>query len=84
MNIVKTEQPVFIEAKTSGNKYNKKSISYHFIESSHILCLDKIEIILAQIHACERLLKYTKDKADLTVIEKEILELKFALDLINF
>ncbi|MGN6629726.1 MAG: hypothetical protein ACTHKJ_07585 [Candidatus Nitrosocosmicus sp.] len=83
MNIVKAEQPILIEAKTSG--YDKKrSISYHFIESSHILCLSKIEIILAQIQACERLLKYAKDKMDLTIIEKETLELKFALDLINF
>jgi hypothetical protein len=83
MNIVKAEQPILIEAKTSGN-HKRKSISYHFIESSHILCLDKIEIILAQIQACERLLKYAKDEVDLTIIKKEILELKFALDLINF
>ena len=80
MNIVKTEEPFLIEAKTSG--YNKKkSISYYFIESVHSLCLDKIEIILEQIRACERLLKYAKDEMDKVIIEKEILELKFALDL---
>jgi hypothetical protein len=83
MNIVKTEQPFLIEAKSSGY-YQKKSISYNFIESAHSLCLNKIEIISAQIHACERLLKYTKDEIDIKVIEKEIIELKFALDLINF
>jgi hypothetical protein len=83
MNIVKTEQPFLIEAKSSGY-YQKKSISYNFIESAHSLCLNKIEIISAQIQACERLLKYTKDEIDMTVIEKEIVELKFALDLINF
>jgi hypothetical protein len=83
MNIVKAEQPFLIEAKSSGY-YQKKSISYNFIESAHSLCLNKIEIISAQIQACERLLKYTKDEIDMTVIEKEIVELKFALDLINF
>ena len=83
MNIVKTEEPFLIEAKTS--KYNKKkSISYHFIESVHSLCLDKVEIILEQIQACERLLKYAKDEIDKSLIEKEIIELNFALDLINF
>jgi hypothetical protein len=46
--------------------------------------LDKIEIILEQIPAYERLLKYAKDETDKAIIEKENIELKFALDLINF
>ena len=36
MNVVKTEQPFLIEAKSSGY-YPKKSISYNFIESAHSL-----------------------------------------------
>ncbi len=83
MNIVKTEAPFLIEAKTSGYS-EKKSISYYFIESVHTLCLSKIEIILEQIQACQRLLKYAKDETDKAIIEKEIIELNFALDLINF
>ena len=83
MNIAKTEQQIFIEAKTSGS-YGKKSISYHVIESPHGLCLNKTEIISWQIQACERLLIYAKDETDLSAIEKEILELRFALDLISF
>ncbi len=83
MNITVTEQPILIEAKTSSS-YGKKSISYCVIESSHGLCLNKTEIISAQIHACEKLLKYAKDETDLSTIEKEILELRFALDLISF
>ncbi len=83
MNITVTEQPILIEAKTSGS-YGEKSISYCVIESSHGLCLNKTEIISAQIHACEKLLKYAKDETDLSTIEKEILELRFALDLISF
>ena len=83
MNIAVAEQPILIEAKTSGS-YGKKSISYRVTESPHSLCLNKTEIISAQIHACERLIKYAKDETDLSTIEKEILELRFALDLISF
>jgi hypothetical protein len=81
MNIVKTEQPFLIEAKTTSDYFrNKKSISYHFIDSSDSLCLNKIEIISAQIQACERLLKYAKDQIEKEIIEREVLELRFALD----
>lgn len=83
MNIIETETPFVVEAKTCGCK-NKKSISYHFIESAHSLCLDKREIILAQIQACDRLLKYTKDELDLKAINKEISDLKLALDLMHY
>jgi hypothetical protein len=83
VNIVKTEIPHTIEAKISGCD-KKKNVTYHLFESSHSLCLDKIQIILEQIQACERLLKYTKDEADLTTIKNEMSELKFALDLIHF
>ena len=83
MNIAVLEQPILIEAKTSGS-YRKKSVSHHVIKSSHGLCLNKTEIISAQIQACERLLKYAKDETDLSTIENEILELKFTLDLISF
>lgn len=83
MNIIETETPFVVEAKTCGcNK--KKSISYHFIESAHSLCLDKREIVLAQIQACERLLKYAKDELDLKTINKEISDLKLALDLMRY
>ena len=33
-----------------------------------ILYIDKKEIIVAQIQACERLLKYVKDEMDITAI----------------
>ena len=83
MNIAQTENPFVIEAKTCGCK-NKKNITYSFIESSHSLCIDRREIILAQIQACERLLKYVKEDIDLRIIEKEISELKLTQDLISY
>ena len=84
MNIAEIETPILFEAKVCGCKNNKRAISYHFIESIHSLCIGKRELILSQVQACERLLKYTNDEIDSSIIEKEILELKFALDLINF
>ena len=83
MNIAQTENPFVIEAKTCGCK-NKKNITYSFIESSHSLCIDRRELILAQIQACERLLKYVKEDIDLRLIEKEISELKLTQDLISY
>ena len=89
MNIAQIETPIEIEieieAKICGCKSNRRSISYHFIESNHGICIDKREIIMAQIQACERLLKHTtKDKEDLLLIQREISELKLALDLIHY
>ena len=64
-------------------KEKNKKVTYTFIDSYHSLCLDKKDIISAEIVACNRLLKYTRDERDNEVIEKEIAELKMSLDLIN-
>jgi hypothetical protein len=84
MNIIEKEIPYMVEAKTCGCKERGKSVSYHFIESSHSLCLDKGELILSQIQACERLLKYSKDDDETVVLKDEISKLKLALDLIKY
>jgi hypothetical protein len=83
MNISNTESPVTILAKTCGCKEKKMKVTYSFIDSYHSLCLDKKDIISAEIEACNRLSKYTRDELDKKVIEREIGELKMALDLIN-
>ena len=83
MNISNTESPVTILAKTCGCKEKNKKVTYTFIDSYHSLCLDKKDIISAEIEACNRLLKYTRDETDNEVIEEEIAELKMSLDLIN-
>jgi hypothetical protein len=83
MNISNTESPVIILAKTCGCKEKNMKVTYSFIDSYHSLCLDKKDIISAEIEACNRLLKYTRDERGNEVIEKEIAELKMSLDLIN-
>jgi hypothetical protein len=69
MNIVETKTPFIVEAKACGCN-NKKSISYCFMEPAHSLCLDKLELVIDQIQACKRLLKYAKDGLELSVIKK--------------
>ena len=84
MNIIENEIPYLVEAKTCGCNEKGKSVSYHFIESSHILCVDKSELMLSQIQACERLLKYSQDDSETLVLEDEISKLKLGLDLMRY
>jgi hypothetical protein len=83
VNIAKTEEDYDIVAKTCGCKDTKRKVTYSFIDSYHSLCRDKNDIILSEVQACERLLKYTGDENDIVVLEKEIGELKLALDLLH-
>jgi hypothetical protein len=81
MNISSQESDL-VTAKTCGCK-DKQRITYNFSESFHSLCLDKKDIIDAEIQGCEKLLKYASDEPDRAVIEKEIVELRMALDLLT-
>jgi hypothetical protein len=49
----------------------------------HSLSINKKDIILGQIHACDLLYKYTIEDLDKKVLKKEILDLKLMLDLIE-
>jgi hypothetical protein len=83
VNIAHTEEDYDIVAKTCGCKDTKRKVTYSFVDSYHSLCRDKNDIILSEVQACERLLKYTGDDNDTVVLEKEIGELKLALDLLH-
>ena len=83
MNIIYPEGNP-ISAKTCGCKErNRQKVAYAFSEDFHGLCMDKKYIIQAEIEACERLLKYSTNHSERIVIEKEIAELKTALDLMQ-
>jgi hypothetical protein len=87
VNISEAESPYGIMAKTCGCEDKKRKVTYSFIDSYHSLCHDKKDIILAQIEACERLVKYAaeygRDQIERQAIESEIDELKMVLDLIQ-
>lgn len=79
MNIVYAPSAL-VTAKTCGCR-EKRQVTYALSTESHDLCLGKKDVIEAQINACERLLKYTREASEKSTIEKEISELKMALDL---
>ena len=79
MNILESENQFIVEAKICGCSNNKKSISYHNIESTYNFCIENREIIFAQLQACEGLLKCTKDETEMLVIEREIVDLHLSL-----
>jgi hypothetical protein len=84
MNILEIESPFKIEAKTS--KFNDETnVIYSIVEPYHNCCIDKKEIIIEQIKACENLLRYTNtnNNNDSLALKKEISELKLALDILN-
>lgn len=83
MNIVYPEENP-ITAKTCGcREKNRQKVTYAFSQEFHSLCMDKKYIIQAEIEACERLLKYAINDSERAIIEKEIAELKAALDLMS-
>jgi hypothetical protein len=69
-------------AKTCNCKEKEKKVTYSLVDTYHNLCLDKIDIISAELQACKRLLKYTGDKVEKQAVEDEISHLKMALDLL--
>jgi hypothetical protein len=87
VNISEAESSYDIMAKTCGCENKKRKVTYSFIDSYHSLCHDKKDIILGQIEACERLVKYTgeygREEIDRQAILSEIDELKMVLDLIQ-
>lgn len=82
MNILEIEFPLKIEAKTT--KYNDKTnIIYSIAELQHNICINKKEIVREQIKACENLSRYTTNKTDTLALQREISELKIALDILH-
>jgi hypothetical protein len=72
-----------IIAKTCGCKEKEKKVTYSFVDNFYDLCIDKKDIILSQLEACELLLKYATGKPDEQTIKKEIDELRAAVVLMH-
>lgn len=82
MNLIHAEIPYDILAKTCGCNDECKRVVY-FVDNYDNLYRNKKDIVLAEMDACERLLKNTIDGTERKVIEMEIDELKIVLDLIQ-
>jgi hypothetical protein len=82
MNVTDLETLIQIDAKICGSERSRK-IAYSIMDFHHSLYINKKDIILAQIQACELLFKYNTDECDTNVLNKETLDLKLMLDLIE-
>lgn len=78
MNIFNPASELIV-AKTCGCQTSGKRVTYAFVPEFHDLCVDKKDIIEAEIGACQKLIKYVNNEEH-AVVEKEIQELKMALD----
>jgi hypothetical protein len=81
LNIINSESQGIV-AKTCGRQNGIKKITYCFVDNYYDLYKDKRDIILAEINACEKLLKYHSAIDEVILIEEEINELRMALDLV--
>jgi hypothetical protein len=73
-----------IIAKTCGCKEKgKQKVTYAFDEEFHNFFMDKKDIILVELEACERLLRYAISESERAVVQKEIASLKNTLDLLT-
>lgn len=79
MNIADSEASNILVAKTCGCETAGK-VAYSFVDTYHALSLDRRDILVAELEACERLLKYAAD-SERHIVRKEISDLKLALDL---
>jgi hypothetical protein len=81
MNIVISEVTSNIMAKICSHNNRNRKVTYTFVDAYHNICIGRKDILLSQLEACERLLKYSRDEADKKAVEKEISELKMTLEL---
>jgi hypothetical protein len=79
LNIEDSIEAPLIEARTCGEKTRR--VAYKFMDAFHSLCMDKRDILLAEIGASEALLRACNDEQDRSAVQKEISDLKMSLDL---
>lgn len=78
MNLTDLDSTIEIDAKLCGSSHSRR-IAYSVMDFHHSLYINKKDIILGQIRACELLYKYAIDSLDRNVLRKEILNLKLML-----
>lgn len=83
MNIDFAEAPGLVIAKLYGSKESRIRVTYSLLNETHGLCLDKKDLIVGQLEACEKLLMYSDENDNRIALEREIRELKMALDLMT-
>jgi len=70
MNVTDLETLIQIDAKICGSERSRK-IAYSIMDFHLSLYINKKDIILAQIQACELLFKCTTDECDTNVLTRK-------------
>jgi hypothetical protein len=83
MNIDFHEASSLVIAKLCGCKESGRKVAYSLLNETHGLCLDKKDIIIGELKACEKLQGSPYENDNRIVLEREIKELKMALDLMT-
>jgi hypothetical protein len=83
MNIDFHEASSLVTAKLCGCKESGRKVAYSLLNETHGLCLDKKDIIIGELEACEKLQGSPYENDNRIVLEREIKELKMALDLMT-
>jgi hypothetical protein len=77
------EEAKIMTAKTCGSACKNAKVVYSFADDGNqMLFLDKKDVTRNQLEACQRILPYVSE-IEKGLVEKEILELKMILDLIQ-
>ena len=77
------EEAKIMTAKTCGSACKNVKVVYSFADDGNqMLFLDKKDVTRNQLEACQRILPYVSE-IEKGLVEKEILELKMVLDLIQ-
>jgi hypothetical protein len=84
VNIDFPEASNLVIAKLCGCKESRRKVAYSLLNETHGLCLDKKDLIIGELEACEKLQRYTPDENDNRIaLEREVRELRMALDLMT-
>jgi hypothetical protein len=83
VNIDFPEASSLVIAKLCGCKERGRKVAYSLLNETHGLCLDKKDIIIGELEACEKLQTSPYENDNRIVLEREIRELKMALDLMT-
>jgi hypothetical protein len=83
MNIGYVESSQLLRQRPVVERILENRVTCSFSAEFHGLFKDKKDISHAEIGACAKLLKYDSDEPEKAIIEKELTELKMALDLMT-
>ena len=77
------EEANIMTARTCGSEWKNAKVVYSFADDGNqMLFLDKKDVTKNQLEACQRIMPYVSEM-ERGLVEKEILELKMVLNLIQ-